>query len=389
VGESRDGVIIDCNGDHPIRARGTGSSYAAGSISVNSGSTAVTGVGTAWLASTAAGEYIRIGDSWHRVAGVVANDVLTLEIAYTGPNQAGVSYSIAGYLTDIHLENLTVQNYGGLYNTIEMRWALDCSVRNCRIQDTSDLALFLQNAHRVVATGNVLQYTWMGIRADTCSNCEFAENLCTNNTYGIFVENSAARITIRDNHCSNQSQSGISMNHADDCTVSGNACSYNSYGISVGTSSTAVAVSGNVCTQNVNSGILISNNENTAVTGNSCRGNGGNGIRLLQSHRNAVSGNVCSGNGGVGIWIDTSHRNAMGSNMCTDNSGDGIEVRVGDENAVVGNTSTGNGGWGIDLTFAGTENNIVGFNILTGNTSGAGSDTGTNTRQKGTNYPAF
>jgi parallel beta-helix repeat protein len=366
VGESRDGVIIDCNGWPYIRIRGSGSNYTAGTISVNSGSTAVTGVGTGWLAGIAVGEYIRIGDSWYRVAAVVANDVLTLESAYKGPNLAGATYSVAGYLTNIHIENVTVRNHTGLLATLEMAWVLDCSVRNCRIQDSTELCLFFQNAHRVIAKGNIFQSAWMGIRADQCSNCEFAENLCTNNSYGIFLENSAPRMIIRDNHCTNHSFAGISINHADDCVVSGNTSSYNSTGISISTSCTAVTVTGNACAHNGSTGISVSNSESAAVAGNTCRLNGGIGISIWQSRRCAVSGNISIANGG-----------------------NGIEVRSGDESTVVGNTSTGNGGYGIEVRFATASNNILGFNTLTGNTSGAGLDGGTTTRQKGTNYPAF
>jgi len=350
VGESRDGVIIDCNGWPWIRISGGGSNYTAGTISVNSGATAVTGAGTAWLANTAVGEYIRIGDSWHRIAAVAANNVLSLENAYKGQNVAGVAYNVAGYLTNLQIENLTVRNHMGALPMIEMSWALDCSVRNCRIQASSERGLSLQNAHRIVVTGCIFHSTHIGIDTDQCSNCEFSQNLCTNNTYGISVDDSASRMIISDNHCANHTEAGISVNRADGCVISGNTSSFNNTGISVSTSCTAVTVTGNTCAQNNFNGMSISNCETAAITGNTCRLNGGIGLSIWESNRCAVAGNTTTGNGG-----------------------DGIRVRGGDENNIVGNISTDNGAYGIEFTF-GSRDNTVGFNTLMRNRSGAGGD---------------
>ena len=75
--------------------------YETGTVSVNNGSTTVTGVGTSWDTELKEGDYIHFGAAgqndpdaeWHRIKSVESATSLTLEEPYPGSNLSGVDYT--------------------------------------------------------------------------------------------------------------------------------------------------------------------------------------------------------------------------------------------------------------------------------------------------------
>lgn len=69
--------------------------YKTGTITVNNGSAAITGSGTAWIANAANGEAIYLPDGkFYEIASVNSDTSLTLAGNYTGTSLAGQSYTI-------------------------------------------------------------------------------------------------------------------------------------------------------------------------------------------------------------------------------------------------------------------------------------------------------
>ncbi|MFH0793638.1 MAG: right-handed parallel beta-helix repeat-containing protein, partial [bacterium] len=139
VGESRDGVRIDCADTHTIFYRGDTAIYNTGTASVNDNSIKVSGSGTSWLSNAAAGEFIRIDKTFHQISSVDTGTTITLTRPYRGPSKANVTYSIAQYGVGLAFRNLTLLNPvstgSGAQNATNgglcVRFARQVTVDNC------------------------------------------------------------------------------------------------------------------------------------------------------------------------------------------------------------------------------------------------------------------
>jgi len=103
------GATIDFgNTAHQILIQGT-NAYTTGTLSVNFGSTTVTGVGTTWTAGMV-GQSILIGDFWYTIASRASNTSITISSPMLGTSLSGDTYVIATTVNNTGIENLTVQN---------------------------------------------------------------------------------------------------------------------------------------------------------------------------------------------------------------------------------------------------------------------------------------
>jgi parallel beta-helix repeat protein len=199
-----------------------------------------------------------------------------------------------------------------------------------------------------------------------------------------FVLASAVRnCDLRNNH-----DYGIGLNETHDCEIAGNSCSRNTQGVYLAMGFHN-RVSGNVCRFNCQYGVAAIAALKSVLSANVCSNNEMFGM-LVSGDYSTLTGNSCNSNGqgGMDIGGDT---NAVHGNVCGQNQFVGIHVNEGEENAVVGNSLVDNGEYGVAVsTFMMATNNLVGMNILTGNSVGAGMESPmANTRQTGTNHPAF
>jgi|GEM_PF-1822785 len=95
--------------------------YKTGTITVTSGSTAVTGSGTAWVANAAAGEAIYLPDGrFGEIASVNSDTSITLASAYTGTSLSGQSYTILpsqSFIRDLAAQAAAlINNYASIAN---------------------------------------------------------------------------------------------------------------------------------------------------------------------------------------------------------------------------------------------------------------------------------
>lgn len=114
------GVTVDGNGStidfgggaYQFLIQGT-NAYSTGGVTVNFGSTSVTGVGTAWTAGMV-GQSILIGDYWYSITARASNTAITIAPAYRGLSLGmSANYVIATTIDGASVKNITLQNASG------------------------------------------------------------------------------------------------------------------------------------------------------------------------------------------------------------------------------------------------------------------------------------
>jgi parallel beta-helix repeat protein len=214
------------------------------------------------------------------------------------------------------------------------------------------------------------------------SHCNVSNNNCSNNHYGVYLENSnnntvsdnncflniwdgvylkgSSNNSITNNNCSSHNQWGVNLVHkSDNNVVFDNNCSNNWEGIFIrGDNNT---ISNNTCfSSNLESGIDLSGSYND-ISNNNCYSNNGSGISISGSD-NTISNNTCYSNSRSGISISGSNSNILNNN-CTHNS-DGIRL-VYSRNSIVSSNNCFSNDIGICL--ASSNNNIVSNNNCSSN----------------------
>ena len=283
VGESRNGVIIDCNNTaYGIKAKS--SPFFASTISINKGTSTVTGSGTNWLTSLSevSRAYIMLHNVCYKVASIPDNTTIILADVYRGKNISDSPMKVGYILNDIRLENLTLANYTfsgdgafSFYGTT------DVVIKNC-------------------AAINCTSY---GIKTSSSSNFLIQNNFFKSNRTALFFEESYY-INASGNYCLNSILSGILLTLSNYCTINGNQCLNNS-----------------------SNGISLDGSANNTMTDNNCRGNE-TGIYTYGSDGNTINANHCNLNIYNGIWIyNNSDYNTIINNICWYNDNYGVNIQ--------------------------------------------------------------
>lgn len=110
-GENTSTTKISFSGAYGIVMTGT-NVYTTGTLSVNQGSTSVTGSGTTWTAAMI-GRQIFISNRWYVIANVGSATSITLASAFADSNVSGGSYRIASVIKDIEIKEITLQSSSG------------------------------------------------------------------------------------------------------------------------------------------------------------------------------------------------------------------------------------------------------------------------------------
>ncbi|RZN42790.1 MAG: hypothetical protein EF813_01125, partial [Methanosarcinales archaeon] len=252
------------------------------------------------------------------------------------------------------------------------------------------------------------------------SYCNVSSNNCSNNEYGICLDNSCGN-SISDNDCSNN-WCGIRLYNSYNNSISSNTCSNNRCGIHTDDSSNN-SIAANNCSNNPDDGIYISGSSNNKLTGNilseggifirgdslsdytqgidemntvngkpvyyrldiecgriprgagqvilvNCRdvlvenqelNNAGVGVEVVFSSNITIRNNNCSNNRHDGIYFSHSSDNNISGNNCSNNREDGIDLNGLIGSVISGNDCSNNRYDGIDLDGS-SDNNISGNN---------------------------
>jgi len=302
IGESRERVIIDCNGTKK-HFMVTTSFYSEGSASFEKGSTTVTGTGTTWATAFTdpANVYIILPDMWYKVASIPNDTTMILENPYVGTSSSTSSYLAGNVLNGVRLENLTIKNYnytavGALY----LYGSINSVIRNCAVTKS----------------------TYNGLSMINCHNIQILNSYFVNNTLSGVNVSYSRHCILSGNHCLYNS-TGVTILSATECAISNNQCmGNNTYGIFLEQFASNNVVTGNICSKN-NRGMILSSCRENVINANQINNNEQSGLYLSSSSEyNAIVGNSIFYNGEYGVYIDSVNckYNIVGMNSLYNNS---------------------------------------------------------------------
>jgi parallel beta-helix repeat protein len=93
--------------------------------------------------------------------------------------------------------------------------------------------IFVQIADGAIVKDNNVQHMANGIFLNDVHNTEVARNICNLNDIGIWLYGASSFISVRNNTCNQNSESGIRIDISDSCLLENNTCSDNVFGIHV------------------------------------------------------------------------------------------------------------------------------------------------------------
>lgn len=307
-------------------------SYNTGTVSVTQDSTTITGSGTTFTSSMV-GQSILLDGDWYDISAFVSTTEITLESAFSGVTQSGVSYIIATVNTAPILMDCTVQNSSG--SVISSQYSYLASIYNVAVYTGNKGIDFQDCVFPVVDNIEVADCT-TAIYMDNCwgySLTSFYLYNCTGN--GILSNNSGDSILIN---------FGVS----------------NCGGV----------------------GIKFTDTEKVAINGFTIDSNGSHGLEFVSGcNDNTLTAGTINDNVGDGIKLTaTSDRNSVSQVQFVDNGGYGVDVAASsdNDNVILGDSFSGNAS-GATLD-AGTST-VIGMNVGDGSsviTEKYGADSGSN-----------
>jgi len=102
------------------------------------------------------------------------------------------------------------------------------------------------------------------------------------------------------------------------------------------------------------------------------------GLRIVNGDAYRIIANRCMNSADSGIFLSAANECNLIGNTCNSNGGDGIELAGADYSIIIGNRANNNSGYGLSID-ANSDNNLVGKNYLSGNTTGSINDSGVGT----------
>lgn len=345
------GSIIDFNGAATgIVAIGS-DVYTTGTISVNNDSFTVTGSGTSFTSSME-GQSILIGEFWYPILTVGSTTSITLGSNYIGSNVSGATFIIATPISNVILENFTIQNSTDI--AVSIQYANGVSLDGVYIYGCTTGIQSLDSAYVQFLNGTV----------DTCTNGILMSN-CRYGTYfnqnllngGGIVANGMSNFGFEIFSFQNISTTGIAMRNS-------NNNGFVDFSMQEITGAAYEFVSGNSDTQisdgSINKcstdGIRLTNNSDKIImSSNTIHDNTGYGINIVEStsENNVIIGNTFTNNTAGNV------NNAGTGTRTSSNQGvaDDSDVKIIDVNVLM--TPASNVNW-TSKTGGATTNAIFG-----------------------------
>ncbi len=282
IGASFDNTILDFGGGaYSVRMHGS-NVYETGTASVSSGSTSVTGVGTAWTTAMI-GQFIWIGSQAFTITNVTSGTALTISFAYPDSSVSGGTYSIATPCQTGIIKNLTIQNTSSNALSVQYGFTNNIELVNCY---QANKGIYAKRAFALYAINTTIAGNAYGVDYNDCYSFTFSTSVVEGNYTGY----------------------GISMTNCGDGGLMNTGIYANTgNGISL-TGCSDIDFYGFTTAGNGGKGIeFISGTNNIHISSFSCQSNTSDGIKLTAtSDGNIISSGAILSNGGYGINIAAS-----------------------------------------------------------------------------------
>jgi len=335
VGENKYDTIIDFgSNDAGLILNGGGTPYITGTISIISGTTTVTGAGTAFNTNLVAGEYILLNDTFYEIDSVTNATSLELVNTYNGNSLTGEQY-VGLPLTSGQFRNFTIQSSGsGTGNQLTLSSTIGAIVQDVYFKNSRNHAIAFNNLAVAASSTETL-----------ISNCIIDSP--SNNGIETLLE---IQGNFNQNIIKNVGNTGLNIDTCRNLVINGfNITDCGDDGVSISNGLTSEII----------------------LTDTVCDNNNGNGITITTTG-NCVIVKACNftNNNLAGVEILSSN-NIIGDCKIEDNALDGISIGgSSNSNSITCNQIINNGAFGIDIT-TGTADNIISSNVVDGNTSGS------------------
>ena len=306
-GEDKYDTIINCNGDHQIKAIGDVPNI--GTITITNGDATIVGAGTSWITGLAVNDYIVFNGNVYKITEITDDTHLEIEIIYTGKTESGISYNAGTFKHNINIQNLTIK--GQIPPGASAKGVLYFH------------GIVNSNIDNIIVKENNLSYS-IGIYLLYCFNNSLTNIDANNNGYsGVMLcwafNNILFNINANNNNgiglnlkiVKNNIISDINVHNNDDCGLylvdwSGYTSDYN-------------VLSNIKANNNIYSGVLIASSHN-ALSNIVCERNSYCGIYIDTGNYNTINGCIINDNERDGICIYKSSYNQISNNICKDNS---------------------------------------------------------------------
>lgn len=355
-------VIVDANG---------GYQETAGTISITTDTTTITGVGTTFN-NLAADDYILLGTNYFKIASVTDNTNLTLADTYRGATLSGISYVAQTMYTGIRLHNFIIT--GSTTTGLHIRGCRHFVIDSVSIKNNSPNVLVEYSGdsaikHILSETG-----TGVGLKMDNCVSMALnVVDIYNNTSHGIEVDGDSTSVNLISCDSSNNGGTGICViGNSRDINLTDCAVKYNKgNGLITASTTHSIMVDSTCIRGNASKGLTVDGGDHT-ITGNIIEENGDIGLELV-SGKCSVVGNIFDSNTN-GIKV-TGNCILLSNNHCVNNSLAGIYV-VGNDCIVTSNMSTSNTHEGLKIETGATDT-IASLNGFKGNTGTNLVDNGT------------
>lgn len=327
TGETRNGVLLNFNGQaFGVRCNSLPSSIqTAGTISLTTNSTAVTGVGTNFN-SLLPGDYISLGSIYMKISTITDNNNLTLTDTYKGVPVTGSSYMALTMFSGMSIDNIQIANSSvtGLYVNGCRRFSLgavsvyDC-VPNIYIENSGN-----GEANQMVSEGST--GVGMTVSNSFSVSCKTLESLNSNSHGMAFIGNNVGMLVI-DAECSNNGGSGIYINGSSSdgnfskCALKSNASS----GLYINAGSSNIIINDSSISMNAGDGAVL-NGDSIIFSGNIVNDNEYNGIVI--NGNNSIVSRCVSNNNVEGMNI-AGNNNVISTNIAKNSTTYGLHVMIG------------------------------------------------------------
>lgn len=382
-----------------LKVDGSGRRETTGTVSVASGSTAVTGSGTTFT-NLVDGDWLQLGDSFFKINSITNDTSLTLEETYQGDAVSDQAFVGQSMLYGAQLEDLVIVGQGGGEN-VHIEQGLNILFRGMLLYmcgGTTTPAFYGKNCSVLMGLAFVVDSALeRGIHLEGCTVSTFQGCLYKNSvSCGVCISDSTsitfdASFSIHNGNNGFNALAGCDLLQLNDCTATWNKAK----GINVESEASRVNVSDGFYSHNASNGIDY-DGSHCVVSGSSITNNGADGVS--GGDEGVIANCYITDNGGVGIacsndsdcaisacivhhngshGITTGPGNVVQGCSVRDNVGDGIQVAT--DNVVVnGCRCSGNADYGVQITNPADDTIVTSCN-LKGNTTGALLDNGTGT----------